>query len=93
MGKQRKPTTIRDVAVQAKVSVATVSNVLNDKETVDPAIRELVLQAVERVGYARSARQQAQLRRPTRFIGLISADVTDPVMTLIFTGSRPSKAT
>ena len=86
MGKQKKPTTIRDVAARAKVSLATVSNVLNDKETVDPAIRESVLRVVGEIGYTRSARHQARPRRLTRFIGLISADVTDPVMTLIFKG-------
>ncbi len=86
MGKQRKPTTIRDVAARARVSLATVSNVLNDKATVDPSIREAVLQAVAKIGYKRSARQQAQPRSLTRFIGLISADVTDPVMSLIFKG-------
>jgi DNA-binding LacI/PurR family transcriptional regulator len=86
MGKQKKLTTIRDVAARAKVSLATVSNVLNDKSTVDPSIRQAVLQAVEKVGYQRSARQQARPQKLTRFIGLISADVTDPVMTLIFKG-------
>jgi LacI family transcriptional regulator len=86
MGKQRKPTTIRDVAARARVSMGTVSNVLNHKATVDPAIREAVLQAVEKTGYQRSARHQPHARRLTRFIGLISADVTDPVMTLIFKG-------
>ncbi len=86
MGKQRKPTTIRDVAARAGVSLATVSNVLNGKATVDPSLREAVLQAASKIGYKRPARQQAQPRRLTRFIGLISADVTDPVMTLIFKG-------
>ncbi|MBN1835928.1 MAG: LacI family DNA-binding transcriptional regulator [Spirochaetales bacterium] len=86
MGKQKKATTIRDVAARAQVSVATVSNVLNDKRTVAPAIREAVLQVVEEIGYARSPRQQLRTPRLTRFIGLISADVTDPIMTLIFKG-------
>jgi LacI family transcriptional regulator len=86
MGKQKKLTTIRDVAARAHVSVATVSNVLNDKQTVDPGLREVVLRAVEEIGYTRSPRKPTRPERPTRFIGLISADVTDPVMTLIFKG-------
>lgn len=86
MGKQKKSTTIRDVAKRADVSVATVSNVLNDKETVNPAIRDSVLRVVKEIGYTRSTRQLARADRLTGFLGLISADVTDPVMSLIFKG-------
>jgi LacI family transcriptional regulator len=62
-----------------------VSNVLNDKQSVAPSIREAVLRVVEEIGYTRR-RPGARAERTSGFIGLISADVTDPVMTLIFKG-------
>jgi len=46
--------TIKDVAREAGVSTATVSYVLNQKKSylISPATRELVLDAVKKVGYA-----------------------------------------
>jgi LacI family repressor for deo operon, udp, cdd, tsx, nupC, and nupG len=43
--------TIKDVAQAAKVSVATVSRVLNHDEKVSPQTRERVLQVVRQLGY------------------------------------------
>src|SRR4051812_9603427 len=40
--------TLRDIAAETGVSVATVSRVLNDHVNVSPRTRDLVLQAVER---------------------------------------------
>jgi LacI family transcriptional regulator len=42
--------TVRDVAAETGVSIATVSRVLNDHASVSPETRELVRQAVERLG-------------------------------------------
>jgi DNA-binding LacI/PurR family transcriptional regulator len=44
--------TIRKVAKQAGVSIATVSRVVNGSSTVAPELRERVLDAVSRCGYA-----------------------------------------
>ena len=52
--------TVRDIASQAGVSIATVSRVLNDQEHVSPGTRELVHQAIDELG-GRSPR-----RRPAR---------------------------
>jgi len=68
------------------VSVATVSNVLNDKDFVDPGIRSAVLQAAEQLNYVRPRRRDSAGRSFGSMIALISADVTDPVMSLIFKG-------
>ena len=43
--------TIKDVAREAGVSIATVSRVLNKKGTVKEASVQSVLQAIERLGY------------------------------------------
>lgn len=49
--------TIKDVAREAGVSTATVSYVLNQKKSylISPSTRELVLEAVKKVGYAPNA--------------------------------------
>ncbi|HCL52306.1 MAG TPA: DNA-binding transcriptional regulator GalS, partial [Pseudomonas sp.] len=51
--------TIRDVARQAGVSVATVSRVLNQSSAVTSDTRDAVLQAVEALGYRPNANAQA----------------------------------
>ena len=43
--------TIRDVARQAGVSVATVSRVLNNSALVSPDTRDVVMKAVTQLGY------------------------------------------
>ena len=50
----KKNTTIRDVARQANVSVATVSRILNDKPDVSEETRLRVLDVISELGYARS---------------------------------------
>ena len=86
MAGARKSITIRDIAKRANVSVSTVSNVLNDKEFVDPAIRRTVLEIAEELDYSRPRRAGRLERGLGRMIAMISADVTDPVMCLIFKG-------
>jgi len=58
MTKRRQSPTIRDVALEAGVSVTTVSDVINGKGRVDPITRDRVKQAVLEVGWRprRSAR-------------------------------------
>ena len=51
--------TIRDVARQAGVSVATVSRVLNNSALVSPETRETVMKAVTQLGYRPNANAQA----------------------------------
>ena len=43
--------TIKDVARVAQVSIGTVSNVLNGKESVRPQNREKVYKAVDQLGF------------------------------------------
>jgi DNA-binding LacI/PurR family transcriptional regulator len=50
--------TIRDVAREAGVSVATVSRVLNNRPDTSPATRHKVEQAISKLGYARSSQWQ-----------------------------------
>ncbi len=65
--------TIRDVAKKAGVGVGTVSRVLNNNANVTGATRELVLQAIDELGF-RPDRVARQLPRKTRVhnIGVIT---------------------
>ncbi|MFD1802416.1 HTH-type transcriptional regulator GalS [Mixta tenebrionis] len=70
--------TIRDVARQAGVSVATVSRVLNNSSAVTAETRDAVLQAVEGLGYRPNANAQALATQVSDTIGVVVMDVSDP---------------
>jgi LacI family transcriptional regulator, galactose operon repressor len=72
------PTSIKDVAERAGVSIGTVSNVLNRPEKVATATREQVLAAIAELGFVRNS-SAAQLRAGTsRSLGLIVLDMANP---------------
>ena len=50
----KRPATIIHVAEKARVSVKTVSRVLNDEPNVTPDLKARVLAAVEKLGYSPS---------------------------------------
>jgi len=61
--------TIRDVAKEAGVSIATVSYVLNESGAVGEATRQRVLRAVEKLGYRPSVIAKGLQARESRMIG------------------------
>lgn len=67
---------LTDLARQAGVSTATVSRVLNDKDTVAPSTRKAVLTALDLLGYERPERLR---QRPGGLIGLIVPELTNPI--------------
>ncbi|KNC92925.1 HTH-type transcriptional regulator GalS [Trabulsiella odontotermitis] len=69
--------TIRDVARQAGVSVATVSRVLNNSPLVSPDTRETVMKAVSLLGYRPNANAQALATQSSETIGVVVMDVSD----------------
>ena len=66
--------TLHDVAKRAHVSVASVSNYLNDYPYMKPATRERIQQAIDELGYVTN--QQARNLRSGR-TGLISLSLPD----------------
>ncbi len=82
----KPPVGIKDVAAHARVSVATVSNVLNRPEIVAEATRKRVLASIEALGFVRneSARQLRAGR--SRMIGLVVLDVANPFFTDVARG-------
>ncbi len=75
---ERSMATIKDVAVRAGVSVATVSNALNGKPNVGSAARRKVLDAAKTLGYRPHRAAQAMRTGRTRAIGLVLPDLTNP---------------
>jgi DNA-binding LacI/PurR family transcriptional regulator len=66
---------IKDVAQEAKVSIATVSYVLNDSATVSEETRQRVQEAAERLGYRPNITARNLKARETRIIGYAWHDI------------------
>jgi DNA-binding LacI/PurR family transcriptional regulator len=65
-------TTIYDVAKKAKVSIATVSRVLNSPEKVSEATRNRVLAAIDSLGFVPKAEAAARARKNNGRIGVLA---------------------
>jgi DNA-binding LacI/PurR family transcriptional regulator len=74
----RKTVTIRDVARQAGVSVATASRALNGKDVVNPQTRDRILSVMEELGFSPSpAARRLSLGR-TLTVGVVVSFLTRP---------------
>ena len=69
-------TTIKEIAKACKVSVATVSNILNEKPGASEATRELVLKMAEKMEYMPNYVAKNLKMKNTRSIGVIVEDMT-----------------
>ena len=79
-------TTIRDVAEQAGVSVATVSKVLNNRYGVSAATQERVQQVIDSLGYEASLVARSLRNQRTNVIGILVADL-EPFSTELLKGA------
>ena len=68
--------TIYDVAGAARVSLATVSRVLNNPEKVNPETRKRVLEVIKQLGYRPNAIARGLASRKTTTVGIIVSDIT-----------------
>lgn len=66
-----KIVTIKDVAKAAKVSISTVSRVLNDRQDVDPETRARVLEMVKKLNYLRNRSASSLKQQNTAAVGVI----------------------
>ncbi|MCX6044657.1 MAG: LacI family DNA-binding transcriptional regulator [Chloroflexi bacterium] len=64
--------TIYDVAIQAKVSIATVSRVINFPHQVSGQTRQRVLMAIDQLGFVPKAEATARARKSTGRIGVLT---------------------
>jgi LacI family transcriptional regulator len=69
---------MRDVAEQARVSVTTVSHVINDTRPVSKELRQRVLQAMNELGYQPNQLARSLRRGQTHTVGMIIPDSTNP---------------
>src|SRR6185436_8026187 len=67
--------TIKDVAREAGVSVATVSRVLNDKGPIRPETRQRIQEVAARLGYAPDAAARSLSTRKTGTVGVLLPDL------------------
>ena len=68
-------TTIYDIADKAKVSISTVSRVLNNPDKVNESTRKQVLAVLEKHNYTPNALARGLVRKSTHTIGVIMVDV------------------
>jgi len=73
-----RPPTIADVARTAKVSLATVSRVMNGKSTVDPVLAERVRAAALALNYSASPLARSLVLGKTLTIAVVVPDLANP---------------
>ncbi|MDD3251332.1 MAG: LacI family DNA-binding transcriptional regulator [Lachnospiraceae bacterium] len=73
-----KVTTIKDVAREAGVSVATVSRALNGLGGMSEETREYVLGVCERMAYVPNSLARGLVMQHTQTIGIVIPDITSP---------------
>ncbi|MDC9587813.1 LacI family DNA-binding transcriptional regulator [Xenorhabdus sp. XENO-10] len=78
--------TMKDVAHQAGVSVATVSRVINNTAYVEPGTRERVEKAMRKFNYHRNPAALALAKRCGNMLGLLTGNLADPFFSLLARG-------
>ena len=68
---------IYDIASQARVSIATVSRVLNGKGNVSEKTRNHVLQVIEELGYTPNIFARGLGLNSIKMVGILCSDLSD----------------
>jgi LacI family transcriptional regulator len=79
--------TIREIADQAGVSIATVSRVINDRPDVSDETRDAVLEVVRRHGFSTNRNARALAAGRTGLVGVTLPQVADPYFAPILSGA------
>ncbi len=79
---QRKSPSIRDVAVRAQVSIATVSNVLSGRRNVAADLTERVRSAIDSLGYVADLSARRMRSNPSTIAGVLVPDLANPFFAL-----------
>ena len=78
MRSNSKKVTMRQIASRARVSVGTVSHVINQTANVREPVRRRVLAAIQNLGYQPSLLARGLRRNQTTIIGMIIPDICNP---------------
>jgi len=78
MQKKKRTVTIQDVAKKAKVSVSTVSRVLNGRVDVASNTQERILSVIENLGYTTNLAARSMRSHKKNLVGLIMPDIAYP---------------
>jgi LacI family transcriptional regulator len=77
MNENKKRSTIRDVAEKAKVSISTVSHVLNDTRFVEEETRSRILSSIKELDYRPNQFARSLRGAGSRSLGLIISDIRE----------------
>jgi len=80
--------TIIEVAQRAKVSIATVSNVIRGTRHVSPALESRVREAISSLDYYPNEIARGLKVKQTRMLGIIIPDITNPFFPEIIRGAE-----
>jgi LacI family transcriptional regulator len=80
--------TMAQVAREARVSLMTVSRVINNKEGVSQATRERVQAVIEQLGYRPSDIARGLVTKRTGTLGLVMPDVANPFFAEVARGAE-----
>jgi LacI family transcriptional regulator len=80
--------TIIEVAQRARVSIATVSNVIRGTRRVSPALEERVRTAIRDLDYYPNEIARSLKVKQTRMLGMIIPDITNPFFPEIIRGAE-----
>ncbi len=83
---------IKDVAKLAGVAPITVSRVINNSGSVNPATRARVQQAIDELHYVPNTLAQSLRSKQTHTIALLLSDITNPFWTTIARGVEDAAA-
>ncbi|MFT4306093.1 MAG: LacI family DNA-binding transcriptional regulator [Microbacterium sp.] len=89
---RRRAVTMSDVAQVARVSVATVSNVLQGTGRVSAETRARVLQTADRLDYRPNGLAQSFASGRSRTIGLLAEDASEAFSMLVLVGAEKELA-
>jgi LacI family transcriptional regulator len=79
---------MREVAEMAGVAMSSVSRVLSGHPDVSPAMRQRVMEAVDRLGYQPDLLAQSLRRQTTRSVGFVVGDISNPLLAEITLGAE-----
>lgn len=85
----KKPVTIKEIAKEAGVSIATVSMIFNNKDkSISQATREKVLEIAKEKDYIPNSMARSLVTRQSRTLGLVLPDIVNPFFPEIARGAE-----